>query len=450
MSVLFVIGVLTACSSPEGDPSACDTTLATGWSLESHTSEGEPDYARIFSLDEVLRVDITLCPEDAELALLDLEILVDEASLEDAAEPTLELLHGTPVYVPALVTVDGRSWPQVGFRYKGNSSLVSTFEQGQLKLPFRLKFDHFEDEHPEVANQRLWGFKELKFGNNYNDPSMVRDLAATESFRAAGVPVTAVTPAAIYVDVGEGPVYWGLYVASETPCSTLLTSRFGSDDGNCYKADGYAADLTELDDISFSNQSNASTDQSDLAALVDALAADRTDADAWRAGLEARIDVDAFLRYQAINNLLGNWDVYGNFAHNYYLYADPAAGGQFAWIPADFNASYVINGRTFSLPMTEVDESWPLISYTLADSRYQAVYRSDLDDLLGGVFSPAEQQERLIALHDLVRPYVVGEGGEVAPYTLLESAEAFDEGLYGPGQVLDFIEQMHALAESSL
>jgi len=34
------------------------------------------------------------------------------------------------------------------------------------KYPFRLNFDKFEDDYPEIDNQRFYGFDELIFNNN--------------------------------------------------------------------------------------------------------------------------------------------------------------------------------------------------------------------------------------------------------------------------------------------
>ena len=55
------------------------------------------------------------------------------------------------------------------------------------KLSFRLNFDRFEDAHPEIANQRFYGFKELTFSSNFDDASRMREALANEIFRDRGV-----------------------------------------------------------------------------------------------------------------------------------------------------------------------------------------------------------------------------------------------------------------------
>ncbi len=70
-----------------------------------------------------------------------------------------------PTYVPCVLEFEGSTWWYVGIRYKGQSSLMSTWSSGNGKLPLRLDFDAYEDERPEVDNQRFFGFKELSLAS---------------------------------------------------------------------------------------------------------------------------------------------------------------------------------------------------------------------------------------------------------------------------------------------
>jgi hypothetical protein len=40
---------------------------------------------------------------------------------------------------------------------------------GDLRLPFKFDFDQFEDDFPEIKNQRFFGFKQLSLANNHED-----------------------------------------------------------------------------------------------------------------------------------------------------------------------------------------------------------------------------------------------------------------------------------------
>jgi len=53
-----------------------------------------------------------------------------------------------PIFVPAEVFYNDTQWYRVGIRFKGNSSLQSSWQAGILKLSFKLDFDEFEDDYP--------------------------------------------------------------------------------------------------------------------------------------------------------------------------------------------------------------------------------------------------------------------------------------------------------------
>ena len=76
-----------------------------------------------------------------------------------------------PMWVPATIEFEGHTWTHVGVRYKGNSSLTSGWRSGTDKLPLKLDFDEFEDDHPEIEDQRFYGFKQLSLANGFSDPS---------------------------------------------------------------------------------------------------------------------------------------------------------------------------------------------------------------------------------------------------------------------------------------
>ena len=331
--MLCSVLLLVACESETGSECRADWE-ATGWSEASHTKAGDLDYDQLFDDAAVQRIGITVCPDDWDTMQDDLADLA--ASFQGVDFPDED-----PVYVPVLVTYNGQTWPWVGMRFKGNSTLWSTYQQGNGKLPFRLHFDKFEDDYPSIDNQRIYGFKELKFGNNMNDDSLIRDKMMSDTFRDAGVAAAKGAFTRVYVDVGDGEQYWGLYTMFEDPTNALLDDWFGTDDGNMYKADGDAATLAYFDADSFEAKTNEdTTDWSDVEALIDALDSDQ-DGEAWREELESTFDTDGYLRTLAINQIIGNWDGYGVMAHNYYLYADPELLGPLVFVPWDFNESYL-------------------------------------------------------------------------------------------------------------
>jgi spore coat protein H len=86
-----------------------------------------------------------------------------------------DLIARDPMTVPVEVELEGRVWSHVAMRYKGNSSLLSQWSEGNRKLPFRLDFDELEDDHLEIEDQRFFGWDEVTFSSNWSDDSQIRE-----------------------------------------------------------------------------------------------------------------------------------------------------------------------------------------------------------------------------------------------------------------------------------
>ncbi len=454
--------VLGGCASD--GISQCEVDLsALGWTEDSHLKGVDGNYELLFDDSTVNRIDITICDGDYELMQEDLEALYGgegggpppdggggpPPDGDDGPPAGVPVDSETdPIYVPVTVGFEGSTWPAVGMRYKGNSSLMQSYQDGVTKLPFRLNFDYYDDVYPELDDQRFFGFEELKFSSGFADDSLVRDLVSADLFRDAGVPAARGSLVEIYVDVGEGSVYWGAYTMFEDPCGELLDSWFDDDDGNCYKADGAGATLASFDAASFEDKTNDDEAAADIEALVGALHADGLSAEDWRAGLEAQLDVDGFLRSLAVSNLLGNWDSYGNMTHNYYLYGDPAQAGRLVWVPWDFNLTYRARGigRALSITMDEVEDDWPLIRSLMDDPVYAAAYYGHVQELVDGPLSAQAQRERFEAAHARVAPSAAAESG-----TYTNISESFEGALDSTSDaVFDWIDAVVDEAEAAL
>ncbi|WP_164002510.1 CotH kinase family protein [Pyxidicoccus caerfyrddinensis] len=359
-----------------------------------------------------------------------------------------DLIPRTPVYVPATVRFNGLTWWNVGIRYKGNSTLSGGWRSGIGKLPFRLNFDKFEDQYPEIEGQHFYGFSKLSLSSNQGDTSYIRDHVASDTFLAAGVPTAHTGFMAVYVDHGAGPEYFGLYTSAEDPQQSLLDSHFGNHDGALYEADGTGATWAAFDSESFEAQSDAAeATWESVEAAIAALHSDRSDAAAWRARLEERLDVDGFLQWLAVNTVMVNWDSYGNMSHNYYLYADPNDGNRLHWITWDHNLSMSSN-RALSLTLSEVTDSWPLIRFLMDDPVYRAKYEQYARESIDGPLSPATMKARMQAAHDLIAPYVSGDTAEREGFTYTNTQQ-FDASLTSSTGLFSFVEQREAAVRST-
>ncbi len=359
------------------------------------------------------------------------------ACVEDPGGPEGPI-DADPMWVPVTVSHDGQDWTWVGMRWKGNSSLKSSWSQGVLKLPFRLDFDEYEDDHPETDDQRFYGFKKLTFAPGFKDSSYMRDTLMGELMRGFGLPSATTAFYEIWFDLGDGPVYAGLYQAIEDPSDAMMDVWFDDGSGNLYKPDVPCGSFSCFDEDSFPLKSGEGPeDFADIHAVIDALEAD-ADPEAWRAGLEATFDADGFLSWLAMNIAAENWDAYGVIAHNYYLYGDPQQDGRLIWLPWDQNEGlFHWDHGTVPDDLQGVSAEWPLIQKLAADPDYYAWYLEELERTLDQeLFTADGIADRASELQDLIRPFVEAEE---APYTQLQNIQAFEQAIDGPTGLFDHV-----------
>jgi spore coat protein H len=404
------------------------------WTEATHGSLATPNYSKIFTDSKVHRLDIVLDAGSWEAMQDDLEDLLGSSSSGGGpggggpggggAETSTE----NPIYVPCHVFYEGTQWYDVGIRYKGNSSLSSAFQQGSGKLPFRLEFNHFETENPTIWGQTFYGFQQLTFSSGFKDESLLREKITPDLFREFGVPAARTAFYRVYVDYGDGPVYFGLYTMVEVIFDTMINEQFSGSNGNCYKPDADAAylnDVSTINSIDMPNKINEGV-TTEITNLINALnGSDRTsNPSQWRSNLETVIDMDQYLKYLAANTTLANWDTYGMMTHNYYLYANPA-DGRLNWIPWDNNESLTTTGSKDPLDFDFGNIStgtWPMLNYIYSDAIYKAQYDQYIDDFIQTVFTVSNVQSKVNNYSNLIQDYVTGANGEQSGYTFTTSA----------------------------
>ena len=433
-STLAFVALLSACSSNDSDLSTSATAAvsdadfeATDWTEATHSNDVDPNYAEVFDDTLVKRLDFVVTA-DRWQSMLD-DMTATYGAFGQASGPGLIETDEDPIFVPADVYYNGTQWYRVGIRFKGNSSLQSSWQRGILKLPFKLDFDEFEDDYPQIDNQRFYGFKKFSLKNNFEDQSQLREKVAADVFRKAGVPVSHTAFYTLYVDHGNGPVYFGLYTLVEEVDGEVLGSQFSSDDGNLYKPEEGGASFVEgtFAEEYFEKKTNEDdADWSDILALFTALHDDTasTDPATWRANLESVFDVDGFLKYLAVNGIVQNWDTYGKMAHNYYLYNNPETS-TLTWIPWDNNEALQEGklGGALALDFANMQaNSWPLIENLYADEIYKAQYDYYLLEVIGNAFETTTTQMLYDTYAALVEPYATTE---VTGYSFLNGSNDF-------------------------
>lgn len=314
--------------------------IASDWTTETHSKDGEPNFDEVFEDNTVKRLDIVIRADRWQTMLTDLTNIYGEFGSRGSSG----FSDTDPIFVPGEVFYEGKEWYRVGIRFKGNSSLQSTWQAGNMKLSFKLDFDEFEDDYLQIDNQRFYGFKKLSLKNNYDDKSMIREKVAADIFREFGLASSHVALYTVYVDHGSGPQYFGVYSLVEEVDDTVIETQFADGSGNLYKPDGDAAAFTagsynEDEYVKKSNEDQANF--TDVAQFLTALhdGSRTSNPSEWRTKLEATFDVDTYLKYLAVNEVIQNWDTYGRMTHNYFLYNNPVTN-QLTWIPWDNNEAF--------------------------------------------------------------------------------------------------------------
>lgn len=435
-----IFALLTACSSSTDNstaesnsgtpetPAVTDADFeATDWTEATHSNDVDPNHVEVFDDTLVKRFDFVVTAERWQSMLDDMTATYGEFGRPSG--PGLLEPDEDPVFVPADVYYNGQQWYRVGVRFKGNSTLQGSWGRGILKLSFKMDFDEFEDDYPQIANQRFYGFKKFSLKNNFDDPSQLREKVASDVFRKAGVPVSHTAFYTLYIDHGNGPEYFGLYTLVEEVDGEVLDTQFSSDDGNLYKPEDFGAtfidgSFTEEDFEKKTNEDEG--DWSDILALFAALHDDTafTDPATWRANLESVFDVDGFLKYLAVNEIIQNWDSYGKMTQNYYLYNDPETS-KLIWIPWDHNEALQAGkqGGALRLDFSNMEaNSWPLIEKLYADEMYKAQYDYYLMEVIGDAFETSSTQMLYDNYSYLVEPYATSE---IAGYSFLNRATDF-------------------------
>jgi len=384
---------------------------------------------------------------------------------------------------------------EVGFRTKGNlnrpypQDTGGNFHKAHFKIKFNKVFDQPEgsQEWGNRNQRRFCKLRELELRTNSHasnqwDTSQMRELYAYELMRRAGVNASRTGSARLWITISGEKHYFGIYTLIEQVDKSFLTKRYGSDanDGNLYKClwgDSGPANLAPIDDINghkhpFSRDSRivgvkdwethyrptydlkTNTDDPDHTVLLDFVHNLNTLSGAeLKDYLEANFEVDRFLRYLAMNVLIGKWDDYWADGNNYYLYFNN--DGRIEFFPSDFDMAF---GEGFALfdtanigiydwgnhnrellellapqiPKEMLDEysdfDYPLVEKLFEIGEYRDKYEYYLADFMkpeNQLFVFSEYEKMFNLLHDLYSPYLDNEPNEGEEMSISNTARKY-------------------------
>jgi spore coat protein CotH len=252
-------------------------------------------------------------------------------------EQELEAFYHTDVEVPATVTVDGVRYPNVGVRFRGNSSYMMVPRGSKRSL--NLSFDFVD------TKQALYGYRSINLLNANGDPTFVR----TSLFSHIANQYLPAPRANLSRVVINGEV-WGVYVNVQQYNKDFLRDFYRTTDGARWKVPGSPFARGGLEYLGDSIEPyrkhyeiKTKNDSASWRALIRLTKVLNTTAAAQlEQAIAPLLDIDEALRFLALDNTLANSDGYWTRASDYNLYLDPK--GRFHVLPHDMNEALVEEG----------------------------------------------------------------------------------------------------------
>ena len=251
----------------------------------------------LFARQHLLRVDITLPEEDWTALRMQTRSMATALSLRPGPTPFS--------YFRGDITVNGTKLSSVGIRKKG---FIGSLDNVRPSL--KIKLNHFDD-----GTRTLEGMDRLTLNNNRQDRSLASQYLSYHLFHQAGVPAPRCNLAVVTVN-GEN---LGIYSHVEAVRRPFVDRHFGTTAGAVFEGTltDFFADRLER----FDNKGNKKWSQTKgreiLRQLCDALETETPETDKQ---LDELIDVYEFLKFWAVESLIGFWDGYSGNQNNFFVY----------------------------------------------------------------------------------------------------------------------------------
>ena len=255
-------------------------------------------------------------------------------------EQALADFKNTDVDVPATAIVDGKTYKDVGVHFRGMSSYMMVPEGAKRSL--NLSFDFAHD------NQALAGYRTLNLLNANGDPTFVRAVLYSEIARQY-IPAPRINYMRTVIN-GES---WGIYLNAQQFNKDFLRDNFSTEKGARWKVPGSPGGRGGMeylgDDVSEYKRTYEIKTKDDPKAWADLIRLFKVLNDTPPENLEAALapilDVDATLKFLAVDVALVNSDGFWTRASDYSIYQDEK--GRFHVMPHDMNEGLADEGGGF-------------------------------------------------------------------------------------------------------
>ena len=252
-------------------------------------------------------------------------------------EDQMEAFKETDVEVPATLTVDGRSYQDVDFSFRGASSFMMVPEGRKRSLNVTL--DNVR------GNQNINGYNSLNLLNSHEDPTFLHSVLYLQAARDY-LPAAKANWVRVVIN-GEN---WGVYVNVQQVDKPFLAEWFMTKSGTRWKVPGSPNGRGGLEYLGPSVDAykqiyeiKGNDDPKAWAALMEMTRVlNQTPPESLEQALAPILDVDNVLRFLALESVFVNNDGYWVRASDYNIHLD--ANGRFRLIPHDTNETFPVRG----------------------------------------------------------------------------------------------------------
>lgn len=211
-------------------------------------------------------------------------------------------------FVAGKVSEGSAVYPRVGIHLKGS---VGSFRAVDDKPGLTLDFCRFN------GGQNFHGLRRIHLNNSVEDPSFANEKLGSELFQAAGVPAPRVTRATLVLN-GRN---LGLYILKEGFTEDFLACHFKRVGGELYEPE----EGHDIDQRLKRSSVLAAVENRGALKTLAAAAVEPDPARRWQR-LEAVLDTDRFLKFMAMEVMLGHRDGYCLARNNFRVYHDLDTG----------------------------------------------------------------------------------------------------------------------------
>ncbi len=297
-------------------------------------------------------------------------------------------------------------------------------------LPLHIELDAF-------LNQSYAGIKDIKLGNGYADPSLIREPLAY-SILGNYMDCPRSNFARLYIN----DVYIGLYANDESIGKSFCSSHFASSTNTFAKCNPLvnpgpttksSLRYINSDSTTYRNyyEVKSTYGWNELINLFDTVTNQS-------GSIESIMDIDRAVWMLAFNNVLINLDSYsGVFCQNYYIYKDN--NNRFNPIVWDLNMAFggfpflgsgntgmggltIPNMQQLAYNVHATDPYWPLINAVFNNATLKRMYIAHMRTLLNEEFASNKYQVAASTLQTLIDTDVLADTNKFFTYTDFQNA----------------------------